>query len=417
MHDFRALFFISLAAVLAPFLNRWPLLARTPIVAIELLLGVMIGPSFANLLSSDETITFLKELGLVFLFFQAGFEIKHYQIGRPELRLGAVAWLISFICALAFSSLLWASGLIGAPFLVAIILPTTAFGILIPVLKQSGDLESALGRFVLGSAAVGELAPLILASIALAHEKHHFHQALLSLMFLGIAAGSIYLLVKYRSETHIAQMAKWLGAGGVLPFRVAMFILLGFVSLADSFGMETVVGAYAAGMAIAMLAGAAGDETLEDRLASIGSGFFVPLFFVVSGVTFNLPLLISSPSSIFQFFIFCLIFICIRLVPLCLYQRHLSQRDVLAQGLLSSTTLPLVVAITYLGAQSGQMRQETATALVGAAIMTVTAFPTLAFWLRSQTNESPVILFILKHTKRILDLFDPALSKLMRFID
>jgi Kef-type K+ transport system membrane component KefB len=166
-----------------------------------------------------------------------------------------------------------------------------------------------------------------------------------------------------------------------------------------------------------MLAGAAGDETLEDRLASIGSGFFVPLFFVVSGVTFNLPLLISSPSSIFQFFIFCLVFICIRLVPLCLYQRHLSQRDVLAQGLLSSTTLPLVVAITYLGAQSGQMRQETATALVGAAIMTVTAFPTLAFWLRSQTNESPVILFILKHTKRILDLFDPALSKLMRFID
>jgi Kef-type K+ transport system membrane component KefB len=417
MHDFRALFFISLAAVLAPFLNRWPLLARTPIVAIELLLGVMIGPSFANLLSSDETITFLKELGLVFLFFQAGFEIKHYQIGRPELRLGAVAWLISIICALAFSSLLWASGLIGAPFLVAIILPTTAFGILIPVLKQSGDLESALGRFVLGSAAVGELAPLILASIALAHEKHHFHQALLSLMFLGIAAGSIYLVVKYRSETHIAQMAKWLGAGGVLPFRVAMFILLGFVSLADSFGMETVVGAYAAGMAIAMLAGAAGDETLEDRLASIGSGFFVPLFFVVSGVTFNLPLLISSPSSIFQFFIFCLVFICIRLVPLCLYQRHLSQRDVLAQGLLSSTTLPLVVAITYLGAQSGQMRQETATALVGAAIMTVTAFPTLAFWLRSQTNESPVILFILKHTKRILDLFDPALSKLMRFID
>ncbi|MFM9162738.1 MAG: cation:proton antiporter, partial [Methylocystis sp.] len=350
MHDFRALFFISLAAVVAPFLNRWPFLARTPIVALELLLGVMIGPSFANLLSSDETITFLKELGLVFLFFQAGFEIKHYQIGAAELRLGAVAWLISFICALAFSILLWVSGLISAPFLVGIILPTTAFGILIPVLKQSGDLENALGRFVLGSAAVGELAPLILASIALAHEKHHFHQALLSLMFLGIAAGSIYLLVKYRSETHIAQMAKWLGAGGVLPFRVAMFILLGFVSLADSFGMETVVGAYAAGMAIAMLAGAAKDETLEDRLASIGSGFFVPLFFVVSGVTFNLPLLVSSPSSIFQFLIFCLIFIFIRLVPLCLYQRHLPQKDVLAQGLLSSTTLPLVVAITYLGA-------------------------------------------------------------------
>ena len=417
MHDFRALFFISLAAVVAPFLNRLPLLARTPIVAIELLLGILIGPSFGNLLTSDETISFLKELGLVFLFFQAGFEIKHYKIGATELRLGAAAWLISFICALACSFALWLCGLINAPFLVAIILPTTAFGILIPVLKQSGDLENALGRFVLGSAAVGELAPLILASIALAHEKHHFHQALLSLMFLGIAAGSLYLLVKYRSETHIAQMATWLGAGGVLPFRVAMFILLGFVSLADSFGMETVVGAYAAGMAIAMLAGAAQDETLEDRLASIGSGFFVPLFFVVSGVTFNLPLLLSNLSSISQFFIFSLIFIFIRLIPLCLYQRHLPQRDVLAQGLLSSTTLPLVVAITYLGALSGQMHQETATALVGAAIMTVTAFPTLAFWLRAQTNETPASLFILRRTQSIFDFFDPTLSKLMRLID
>ncbi|MFM8860287.1 MAG: cation:proton antiporter [Methylocystis sp.] len=417
MHDFRALFFISLAAVVAPFLNRLPLLARTPIVAIELLLGILIGPSFGNLLTSDETISFLKELGLVFLFFQAGFEIKHYIIGATELRIGAAAWLISFICALAYSFALWLCGLINAPFLVAIILPTTAFGILIPVLKQSGDLENALGRFVLGSAAVGELAPLILASIALAHEKHHFHQALLSLMFLGIAAGSLYLLVKYRSETHIAQMATWLGAGGVLPFRVAMFILLGFVSLADSFGMETVVGAYAAGMAIAMLAGAAQDETLEDRLASIGSGFFVPLFFVVSGVTFNLPLLLSNLSSISQFFIFSLIFIFIRLIPLCLYQRHLPQRDVLAQGLLSSTTLPLVVAITYLGALSGQMHQETATALVGAAIMTVTAFPTLAFWLRTQTNETPASLFILRRTQSIFDFFDPTLSKLMRLID
>ena len=236
-------------------------------------------------------------------------------------------------------------------------------------------------------------------------------------MFLGIAAGSLYLLVKYRSETHIAQMATWLGAGGVLPFRVAMFILLGFVSLADSFGMETVVGAYAAGMAIAMLAGAAQDETLEDRLASIGSGFFVPLFFVVSGVTFNLPLLLSNLSSISQFFIFSLIFIFIRLIPLCLYQRHLPQRDVLAQGLLSSTTLPLVVAITYLGALSGQMHQETATALVGAAIMTVTAFPTLAFWLRAQTNETPASLFILRRTQSIFDFFDPTLSKLMRLID
>jgi Kef-type K+ transport system membrane component KefB len=417
MHDFRALFFIFLAATLAPFLNRLPFFARTPIVAIELILGIIIGPSLCNLIASDETISFLKELGLVFLFFQAGFEIKHYQIGKSELRLGAISWSVSFTLALIFACLLWVTGLVGSPMLVAIILPTTAFGILIPVLKQSGDLDSPLGRHVLGCAAVGELAPLILASIALAHQQHHIHQAFLSLIFLFIAAGLIAFLVKYRTEEHIAKMSYWISEGGVLPFRVTMLVLLGFVSLADSFGMETVVGAYVAGMAIAMLAGGAKDEILERRLTAIGSGFFVPLFFVVSGVTFNLPMLFLNPITLMLFFLFCIVFISIRLAPAGLFRHALSQNDCIAQSLLSSTTLPLVVAITYLGAQTGQMTQETATALVGAAIITVTLFPTIAFWLRTQSDNTLIATYILQKSDFYTRLFLPILDKIVAKID
>ena len=288
---------------------------------------------------------------------------------------------------------------------------------LIPVLKQSGDLASPLGRHVLGCAAVGELAPLILASIALAHQQHHIHQAFLSLIFLFIAAGLIAFLVKYRTEEHIAKMSYWISEGGVLPFRVTMLVLLGFVSLADSFGMETVVGAYVAGMAIAMLAGGAKDEILERRLTAIGSGFFVPLFFVVSGVTYNLPMLLLNPITLMLFFLFCIVFITIRLAPAGLFRHALSQNDCIAQSLLSSTTLPLVVAITYLGAQTGQMTQETATALVGAAIVTVTLFPTIAFWLRTQSENTLIATYILQKSDFYTRLFLPILDKIVVKID
>lgn len=388
MNDFYGVFIISCIAVLAPLLVRLPALALMPVVALELMLGVLVGPSVIGLVTSDETIKFLGELGLVFLFFQAGFEFKQNEIGLAPLRLGALAWLASFGLAIVFVGALYFAGLVRAPLLVALVLPTTAFGILIPVLRQSGDLDSDFGHYVLGSAAMGELAPLILASIALAQEKHHIHQTILSILFLAIAVGTIFFLTTMRSERLSEKIVNWLGDSEILPVRASLLILLGFVALANSFGVETVVGAYTAGMAVAMLVRGTKAEVLEDRLTMIGSGFFIPLFFVASGVAFDLPALVTSPASLARFALFSLVLLVIRLAPLNLYKKALAERDLPALALLSSTTLPLVVAITYLGVRSGQMAPENATALVGAAIVTVTVYPALAFWLRTNPERA-----------------------------
>jgi len=413
MSDFYGVFVISCMAVLAPLLVRLPAFARMPVVAIELMLGIIVGPSVAGFVSGDETIKFLGEMGLVFLFFQAGFEFKQNEIGAAPLRLGALAWLASAGLSIAIVGALHFIGVVKATLLVALVLPTTAFGILIPVLRQTRDLHTDFGRYVLGAAAFGELGPLILASIALAHEKHHLHQLVLSLLFLTFAVATIYFLTTMRSERLSEKMVNWLGDSGILPVRISLVILLGFVALASSFGVETVVGAYTAGVAVAALVRGTKAEGVEDRLTTIGSGFFIPLFFVASGVAFDLPALFSSPAGFTRFALFTMAFLFVRLAPLNLYKQALSERDLPPLALLSSTTLPLVVAIAYLGVRSGQMLQENATALIGAAIMTVTIFPAMAFWLRTNPGNASSAGPIFIVSRSVADWASNAASRLL----
>ncbi len=389
MNEFGGIFAISCVAVVAPLLVRLPAFAFMPVVGLELVLGVLIGPSVMGLVRNDNTIKFLAEFGLVFLFFQAGLESKRDEIGRAELRLGAFAWLASFALAVGFVGLLHLFGMVRSPLLVALILPTTAFGVLIPILRQSGEVHSNFGRHVLGLAAIGELGPLLLASIALAEEKHQLHQTFLSIAFFVLAFAAIILLLTLRTNGFSAKLARWLGQDDeLLLLRVSLLVLLGFVFLADSFGMEAVVGAYAAGMAVTVFFSGSGGRALENRITSIGSGFFIPLFFTASGVAFDLPSLVSSPANIGRLVLFTLAFLFIRIPPLVIYKNVLAKSDLPALALLSSTTLSLVVAITYLGGQTGQMAPEHASAIVGAAIVTVTLFPMLANMIRAPSAEA-----------------------------
>ncbi|MFO1125046.1 MAG: cation:proton antiporter [Methylocystis sp.] len=388
MIEFHTIFVISCIAVLAPLLNRIPVFARAPIVAIELLLGMLLGPSGAGLISQDSALDFLRDFGLVYLFFQAGFEFNQKDISGKPLRLGFYAWLVSLALSIVISGLLYLIGLVEAPLLVALILPTTAFGILILMLRQAGGLDDDFGHYLLGVAAVSEIAPLILASIVLAQRNHHLHQTLLSALFIALGLAAIFFLKRARSDRLADSVVRWLGDGELLPIRISLVILLGFVSFADRLGMELVVGSYMAGMAVAVLVHGTKAEILEERLTAIGSGFLIPLFFIESGAAFNFPALVSSPASVARFAVFCAAFLLIRLAPLNLYKGTLPDRDMPAFALLSSSTLPLVVALTYLGVGRGQLAPDTASALVGAAMVTVTAFPTIAFWLRGTHQPS-----------------------------
>jgi Kef-type K+ transport system membrane component KefB len=384
MNEFHALFVIGIVAVFAPLLTRLPAFARMPAVVLELLLGILIGPSGLGWATSQGAIGFLGEFGLIFLFFQAGFEFNPEEIGAVPLRLGAIAWLAAFGLSVLFAGLLYAIGLLHAPLLIALVLPTTAFGMLLPILHESGNLGTNFGRYVLGLAVAGELGPLVLAAIVLAHQHHHLHETILTVVFFAIAIGAILAAQRMRSRALAGLIAGWMHDRSILPVRIALLILLGLVSLANELGMELVLGAYTAGMVIAMLVRDTRAEILQNRLMSIGSGFFIPVFFITSGVEFDLPGLLTSPGSIARLILFCAGFLLIRIVPVRLYKGALPENDLLPLALLSSTTLPLVIAVTYLGVRTGDMLPENAQALVGAAVITVAVFPALALVLRAK---------------------------------
>jgi predicted RecA/RadA family phage recombinase len=179
--------------------------------------------------------------------------------------------------------------------------------------RQTGDLESDFGRYVLGAAAIGELGPIILVAMALSHEHdiRYLHQMLLSMVFLATAIEALFFARSLRSERLSRMIARWMGDSSVLPVRISILILLGFISFANKLGMEMVLGAYTAGMMIAMLTKV---EILQYRLTSIGSGFFIPLFFITSGVEFDLPALVTSPASLARLILFCGGFLFIRFV-------------------------------------------------------------------------------------------------------
>ena len=207
-----------------------------------------------------------------------------------------------------------------------------------------------------------------------------------------------------RTNGFSAKLARWLGQDDEpLLLRISLLVLLGFVFLADSFGMEAVVGAYAAGMAVTVFFSGSGGRALENRITSIGSGFFIPLFFTASGVAFDLPSLVSSPANIGRLLLFTLAFLLIRIPPLGIYKNALAKSDLPALALLSSTTLSLVVAITYLGGQTGQMTPEHASALVGAAIVTVTLFPMLANMIRAPSAEARSNAVVADFANKIVD--------------
>ena len=416
MSEIHALFVMGFVAVFAPLLTRLPVFARMPAVVLELMLGILIGPSALGWVTSQGAIGFLGEFGLIFLFFQAGFEFNAEKIGAAPLRLGVLAWLAAFGLSGLFGGLLYAIGLLRAPLLIALVLPTTALGMLLPILRGSDNLDTNFGRHVLGAAVVGELGPVILAAIVLAHQHHHLHETILTIVFFAVAIGAILTAQRLRSAHLSVLIAWWMHDRSILPVRIAILILLGLVSFANELGMELVLGAYTAGMVIAMLVRDTRAEILENRLTSIGSGFFIPLFFITSGVEFDLPGLVTSPASLARLILFCAGFLIVRVIPVLLYKHVLPERDLLPLALFSSTTLPLVVAVTYLGVRTGDMLPENASALVAAAVITVAVFPALAIVLRAKAEGAQPDGVVAIAVHRIADLASAQFSRFVVFV-
>lgn len=373
------LLIIAFVAMLAPLLAGLPRSFRIPAVVIEIVLGILIGPHLLGLANPDGMIGTLGELGLTFLLFMVGLEINFDKIrGRP-LSLALGGWFLSFFVALICMLFFSAIGLIQTPpLLAAVALSTTALGVLAPILRDLGKLNTDFGTYMVAAAAAGEFCPLVVISLLLISSHSTVVHTLFMVSFIVIAFIAAHIALNAKASWLLDTLKQTMQGSGQLPVRICILLQFLFVALAAKFGLNIVMGAFTAGIIVSVALKGAEGELLRHKLDAIGYGFLIPIFFIVAGMKFEVSALWSAPLAPIQVTLLLGLLFLVRGVPVFLYKKELATGEKLPFAFYSATGLPLIVIITEIGVSSGVMPPDRAAILVCAGMLSVLLFPILA---------------------------------------
>jgi len=407
--ELRSLLVILSIAAVAPLLSEWIPRIRLPLVVLEIFLGILCGPQILGLADVGPTVLVLANFGLASLFFLAGLEIDFPAVrGRP-ITLATLGWLASFIVCLGVGFALKGCGIVESPLIVGAALTTTALGTLMPILRDAGELRTRFGSYVMAHGALGEFGPIVLIALALSTgEGEHSGSVALMLAFTMITIAGALIALKYRPPRLIFLLQAKMDTSAQLPVRLSVLVLAGLVILARDFGLDSILGALAAGVLVSLASPGPKGLALRHKLDGIGFGFFVPVFFVTTGLRYDLHALLNSPSALLQLPLFLMLFLVVRGLPSLLTSHNeLDFRSRVALGFLSATELPLVVAIATIGVKSGGLQPETAASLVGAGMVSVLLFPLIALALRRashamQTEQIPTCVASAAHGQPVI---------------
>ncbi|MET0298071.1 MAG: cation:proton antiporter [Microbacterium sp.] len=378
---------IPVLAVLAPLLarglGRW---VRVPIVVFELLLGIAVGPSVLGWAEPSAFVDTLSEFGLAMLFFVAGSEIEFGAFRGRTGRNAALGWVISLAAGVGIGLLL-APGEAGV--IIGIALCSTALGTLMPILRDAGEMKTPFGRAVGAIGAVGEFGPLIAISIFLGQRDPGVSTIVLAL-FAVVAGLTIWLAFRIPHGAMHRFVNSSLHTSGQFAIRVVFLILGVLVALSIVLDLDLLLGAFTAGIVWRLVmrdAAPADREAVESKVEAVAFGFLVPVFFIYTGVTFDLDALLAAPLLLLLVPVTVIVLIIVRGIPSMLAAPIGSTpRDRLAIGLLGATGLPIVVAVSAIGVAEGVITSATASVLVGAGMLSVLLLPLIGMALRRRST-------------------------------
>ncbi len=361
-----------------------------PTVVVELLLGVLIGPELLDIAEVDDFTEFFANLGLGMLFFFAGYEIDLERIRGQPLKLAAIGWAVSLAIAYTIGGVLAAAGIVLSLLYTGSAMATTAIGTLIPILRDSGDLKTRFGTYLLAAGAVGEFGPILLLTLFLTTEST-VHNALILVAFVALAVAVAVIAVRSSERAMPLLLERTIEKSSQLAVRWVVVLVFALALIAEDLGLDLLLGGFAAGMITRLMMRGGEVSTFDSKLTAVAFGFFVPFFFVVSGMNLDVASLFESTSSVLKMFLFLGLFLVVRGAPaLLLYRGVLAGRDRAALAFFTSTQLPLVLAITTVAVDSGNMRSSTAAALIGAAALSTAIYPLLGLRRRAgASDDSP----------------------------
>ena len=341
-----SLFLVVLFALVVPILMARLKVNAVPTAVAEIIIGIVLGASGFNLVRPTHDLSFLSNLGVILLLFLSGMEIN-FDLLKPgqkskrkkgqiaPFKVALNAFLGVTILSICLALLLKMLGLFGDVMLATIIFMTVALGVVIATLKEKDILNRPIGQTILLTAVLGEVIPLMLLTVYAAINGGNTKQLWLIILLFGVA-----ILLLWRFKQPYLWFVKVTKSTTQLDVRLAFFLIFALVTVAERVGVENILGAFLAGIVMKLLEPS---QETADKLTSIGYGFFIPIFFIMTGVKLNLRSLLAHPKSLILLPILVL-FLFLAKVPVALvYAQKFGSRNGIAGGFLTATTITIVL--------------------------------------------------------------------------
>ena len=391
--SFTSLAVILAVAFAAPLvLGMFPRV-RLPAVVLEIVLGILIGPSVLGWAEADDVVRVLGIVGLAFLLFLGGLELDLRRLRGPTARRAGAGFALSLGLAALCGLGLGAVGLTDDPLLAGVILTATSLGLVIPTLKDARQVSTGLGQLVIAGASIADFAAILLLSALFSTDGTGPTAKLVLLVEFSAVVGAAGLLVgaSGRSQRLSSLLVRLQDTTAEIRVRGAALLLVVLVVLAEKFGLETILGAFIAGALVGYIDRdpAMTHPHFRLKLEAIGYGFVIPVFFVASGITFDLDALRDSPSTLALVPVFLAALLVARGVPAIVYRPLVGERGVVVAGLLQATSLPFIVTASQIGVTIGALERDTAAAFIAAGLASALVFPAAAVTLlRSRSDPT-----------------------------
>lgn len=382
---FLSLVIVVVAAFLTPIIVNRLNINFLPVVVAEILMGIIIGHSFLNLVERDSVLNILSTLGFIFLMFLSGLEIDFKAFKKDSrsrqgknkqeknlpshlnlaLTVFGFIMLISIILAYAFKWL----GLVDDVLLMVIIISTISLGVVVPTLKEMNIMRTTIGQFILLVAVLADLVTMLLLTVYGAINGHGGS----TIWLTGILI--VFTIIFYIIGGLFKRMSflqKLMDGTTQIGFRAVFALIILLVALAEGVGAEYILGAFLAGVVVSLLNP---DEEMVEKLDSFGYGFFIPIFFIMVGVDLNIPSLIKEPSLLLIIPVLILAFIVSKLIPVLFIKRWFDTKTTIASAFLLTSTLSLVIAAAKIAEQLKTISAETSGILILSAVITCVFVP------------------------------------------
>ena len=383
--EFLSLVIVVLAAFLTPIIVNRLNINFLPVVVAEILMGIVIGNSFLNIVERDSILNILSTLGFIFLMFLSGLEIdfkafkkdKRARQGQNDdessipghlnlaLTVFAFIMIISILLAYVFKWL----GLVDDVLLMVIIISTISLGVVVPTLKEMNIMRTTIGQFILLVAVLADLVTMILLTVYGAINGQGGSTIWLIGILVVFTAISYILGVQFKRMSFLQKLMDGTTQIGI---RAVFALVILLVALAEGVVAENILGAFLAGGVVSLLNP---DEEMVEKLDSFGYGFFIPIFFIMVGVDLNIPSLIKEPKLLIIIPILIVAFIISKLIPVMFIRRWFDMKTTIASAFLLTSTLSLVIAAAKISERLNAISAETSGILILSAVITCVFVP------------------------------------------